>query len=84
MRNYLLLNMNGSSDSDEVKSIRGINTRLPLSTPVAISASMSRFRIALTNRRVPLHKPSLRSKFLTKTIDANRFNNNRCEAIILV
>ena len=45
--------MNGNSDSDEVKSNRGINTRLPLCTPVAISASISRFRNALITKRVP-------------------------------
>ena len=36
---------------------------------------------ALTNRRVQLHKPSSASRFLNKIIDANFFNNNRCEGI---
>ena len=39
------------------------------------------FRNALTNRRVPLHKPPSGSRFLNKIIDANRFKNHRSEGI---
>ena len=73
--------MNGNSDSDEVKSIRGINTHLPLCTPVAISASISRFRNALIIKRVTLHKPSPVLRFRNNIINANCIKNSRCEGI---
>ena len=72
-RNYLPLSMNGSSLSVEVKSIRGINTRVLLCTLCGISAPKSQFKNVLTIRRVSLHKLSSGSRFLKEVIDVNPF-----------
>ena len=76
--NWFLFRTKGKSVSQGIINIGGIQVRLPrCSIPVAISASIKRFRNALTERREPLHIPCVRSRLRRKIIEANSLSK-RC------